>query len=286
MTRFHWFLVLLIVVLAGCEGLSERSKYLTGPEVFEWNRDDFRVKGNDAMLGGVNLSQGELSVYFRGFPPGTRVSVGDLSETTDEEGGYLLLKAPVGPLYGEIATDDLSNASLDHLMIGVTPPGGELIEVPAPPMRVLVVEDWLGRIVDGPLLFTGEAKGASGEISNIYWHQGVEHHFFGTPAKTLREIQAIAIMETHKVGERTCTGYKDEAGRDTEVSLRLERNDVKIYDRRSGEMLRSKSFAPVDRCPNSTFSHDGEMPATGTVVPEDEIKAWLAAQLPIGADRP
>lgn len=93
-------LMVSLGLAAGCGDPAENGQYLTGRDAVTWESERrFRIAGNDEMLGQVNLSEGRLNFYVHQFPPGTTISVGDESATTNAE-GYAQVEGDVTRLIG------------------------------------------------------------------------------------------------------------------------------------------------------------------------------------------
>lgn len=273
-------LLMLVPLLGACESLEERAQYLTGPEAIVWTSDeDFAVQGQDDMKGHINATNSSLHVYLTGFPPGTVVSVGDQTNTV-RSNGAANIEAPVTSLFGRVSTEDFLAASIEGVGLTLRPPGREPFSVALPAQDVSRPDAHLLSIVNGALLYAGEETNvAARPPGTIYWPHGASHDLVGAPAETFGDIDAIATMEHVVSGIRVCSGYQGSGGGSRELTLELVEHVVRVYDRRTGTSLMENRFAPIDRCPDSAFTFEGQAFRTQTVLPEDDIRTWLQAQV-------
>jgi hypothetical protein len=101
----------------------------------------------------------------------------------------------------------------------------------------------------------------------------------GVQASTLAGIDAIAVMTEVETGRRVCPGYQAGDGNVVDLTLKLTEHVIKVYDRRTGTSSSEQGFPPIDRCPDSSFSFQGQAFETQTVLPEADIRAWLEGQV-------
>ncbi len=272
-------LPLLLALIAGCESLEDRAKYLTGPDVIEWQSNDrFTVTGQDDMRGSVNLSQGILKVYLSGFPPATKFTLGDQSMDV-RDNGAADLETEMTPFFGSISTADFLRGKVEGASLELQAPGQPAFTVVLPPRDALMLEIHLASVKEGPLLYVGEQATAVPTPKTIHWYHGASNDLVGVQATHLAGIDAIAITEEVTAGTRICPGYQAGDGSERDLTLRLTDHVVTVYDRRTGTPLVEHSFPPIDRCPGSTFTMQGQAFETQTVLPEDDIRAWLTEQV-------
>ncbi|MED5370312.1 MAG: hypothetical protein VX899_04785 [Myxococcota bacterium] len=265
--------------------LQERAQFLTGPEAFVWSDDRFEVQGEDEMRGSVSLSDGELSVYFFGFPPGTELLVGDTTVSADAEGR---MKADVSAFayFNSIKLPAPNESSwntgtLGGLTLQVTPPGGQAFSVPVPDQTVYFPgEDLVEAAKRGPVLFHGETNADPEQIKAIYYDNGYDEVVLGM-AQTIGELDALAFVQRVTVKEITCDGYVDEAGNPTSpVILQVQDAKVQVFGRRSGKVLAEKTFPSKNEdCPSSVYSFDSSQQKRSSHMPREEMQAWVKAQV-------
>lgn len=269
------FLVLLS--LGGCEGLDDRSAYLTGPDAIEWtNYATHVVSAHDGMRGGVSLSDGVLHATLSGYPPGTQLQLGDELATADAQGDAHV-EIPVSPLYGGVPTADMRDAPLDGLLVTIQPPGGDPIPLTVPTQRLRRMPDHLASVVDGPIRYTGEGPD-DGPAHTAYWHAGGDALFVGAPAATLADIDVIAVHTQTEVGITLCDGYLNDNGTERDLDMAHMETTVSVYGRRSGALLRTRTFAPIERCPPSLTLKDHTVTIASPLQTE-AVRAWLAELL-------
>lgn len=273
--------LLFLSALTACTDLASRAEYLTGPEAFVWEEQEFSVQGKKKMAGSINLSDGELSFWLRGFPPGTQVEVGGAALTADE-GGYGSLETDVSAAFGRLAvSEEWNTAELSGLSASVTPPGGQAFQVTLPPTTVYFPGEALREgIVKGPVLYEGETEGDA-PIANVYMYNGYDNVVFGAP-KTFADFDGVAVVTRTTLKEVVCDGYVDDAG-NAAPNVILERQDARVdlYGRRSGKIVATHTFPPAeDRCPTNVFSFDNGQQKRPSFVPKEAIAEWVEAQLP------
>ncbi len=262
---------------SGCKDLDGRSKYLTGPEVFQWTSHQFSVREQDDMWGAVNLSRGSLSIFVREFPPGTELEVVAESATVSDEGYAAIKDVSILHLLGPIPLDTIGEAELNGLTFTVTPPGLDSVRVPIPPIRVLFVDELILANIDGPLPFEGDPSESPGPPRNAVWFHNFGHSMFGKPAPVLSDVDAFVKLERTGTRTKICSGYKDDQGRSApDVTLKLQDTVVTVHARRSGSTFAAKTFPPVEECPRYVVGRTGDT----SKEPTEAIEAWLATAIP------
>jgi hypothetical protein len=274
-------LAAIAAIFIGCENLEERTRYLTGPEAFEWeSHTRFHIKGKKDMWGQANVSQGTLSVFLRAFPPGTTLTVGLETATADDQ-GVANAGTDIAVLFGTLPTEAVarSEATLEGATFTITPPNGEPIEVPIPPKTIYGVKDTLLSVVEGPVLFTGETD-VEGPIRNAIWWHGIEQTVIGAPAPTVADIDAVVFVERPEGTTKKCTGYTDDKGNpQPDVTLHLKDTVVTIHERRTGRRVATRTFPPDDECPAWLTAETGRKTSRTSPEPVDEVRAWLTEQI-------
>lgn len=282
-TRALLFSLLTItaVPLVGCENLAKRTQYLTGPEVFEWESDiRFHIAGEKDMWGQAMVVEDKLTVFFREFPPGTLLTVGNSEATADDE-GYATAETKISALFGALPTAGVGSleATLEGATFSVTPPGGAAIEVTLPPQQAYGVKDTLLSVAQGPLLFSGEVEGP-GPIRNAIWWHFSGQEIIGTPAATVAELDAVVVVERPEGTTKACTGYTDDSGNpQPDVTLHLKDTVVVIYERRTGSEVAKTTFPPDPECPTWLTAEKGSAASRDSSLPLDDIRAWIGTQV-------
>ena len=269
--------LLLFLSTTGCESLAERGKYLTSASAFEWERERFKVAGQDEMWGQVGVYEGKLSFFAKGFPPGTQFTVGGVTATAGDDGNAQL-DAPAVGLYGVLPFGTIEMPTVEGATMTVAAPGATALEVPLPSIRVSFAGEVLLAAAKGPVLFAGEEPG-DGPIANIVFNATAqEPTVIGTAPKTFADVDAVAIMTIEPTGETVeCTGYVDDAGNALPtVALELAHTTIAVHARRTGKQLATKRFDPVRSCPESfTKWSDESKTRLQAYIPTGEIEPWL-----------
>jgi hypothetical protein len=274
-------LTVTAVPLVGCENLEKRTQYLTGPEVFEWESDiRFRIAGEKDMWGQAMVTQDQLTVFFREFPPGTVLTVGNSTATADDE-GFATAETKISALFGGLPTAGVGSleAVLEGATFSVTPPGGKAIQVTLPPQKAYGVKDTLLSVAQGSLLFSGEVEGP-GPIRNAIWWHFSGQEVIGTPAATVAEIDAVVVVERLGDATKICTGYTgDDGSPQPDVTLHLKDTVVAIYERRTGREVAKTTFPPNPECPTWLSVEKGFAASRDSSEPLDDMRAWIATQV-------
>jgi hypothetical protein len=271
----------LLLATTGCESLAERSKHLTSASAFEWTNERFKIAGEAEMWGQVGVYEGKLSFFAKGFPPGTRFTIGTATATAGEDGDAQL-ETPAQSLYGVLPFGTVEMPTIEGAAMKVEAPGASALDVPLPPIRVPFVGSVLLEAAKGPVLFAGEDP-SDAKLANIVFDATAQQPMVvGSAPKTLADVDAIAIMTLEPTGQtKECTGYVNEQGQAMPpVQLKLAHSTVAVHRRRTGEQLASKRFDPVEECPASFMKWSDEDPTSlRPYVPTGAIQAWLASVL-------
>lgn len=272
---------LLVLGASGCESLSERGKYLTGADAFSWTDERFRIKDKEDMWGQVGVYEGKLDFFAKGFPPGTKFSVGTTTATTDDEGNAKL-EAPAQDLYGALPFGKVEMPTVEGVKMTVETPGAEAFEITLPPISVPFVEGVLLGATEGPVLFAGDDPEDASLDNIVLDPNSAVPLVVGAAPKTLGEVDAIAVMNIEPTGQtKECTGYVDEAGKAMPpVQLKLGHTSVVVHARRTGKQLGTKVFDPVESCPESFTKWSDEDPTSlRPYIPTGDIETWLKTLL-------
>jgi hypothetical protein len=273
-------------LLGSCQNLEQRTKYLTGSDAFEWESDiRFRITQEKDMWGQAMIVDGTYSLFVKGFPPGTTISVGTATATVDEEGDAMV-ETKVVALFGSLPTASLGqpDATIDGSVFTVTPPGAAAIEVKIPPQPAYGVKDTLLTVASGPLLFSGETS-TEGPVRSAVWIDGIERRLIGAPAPTLADLDAVVIV-VRPDSERTkvCSGYTDDAGKpQPDVTMRLKDTVVKIIERRTARVVAETSFPASEECPTWLTAQKGVEEVRDSYEPTEAMLAWITERVAAGS---
>lgn len=265
----------------GCESLSERGRYLTGPEVFSWTNARFVVVGHEQMWGEIGLYDGELNFFARGFPPATRFAIGSAAALTNDDGDAAL-GVPAVAVAGGLPFVTESMPELTGLELVVEPPGADAFVVAMPPVRVAFPGEILRVAVSGPVRFSGEPAGPTVIANIVFDPAGSSPHVIGRSPRTLADVDAVAVYTVEPTGETVpCAGYVDDLGNSLpEVALALAHTSVAVHARRTGERIAERRFEPVRTCPPSfTKWSDENETRLDPYIPMGEIDGWLGTVL-------
>ncbi len=268
--------------IAACTDLGARTEYLTGPEAFTWESDTrFKVAAEPDMWGQVAIYDNEISLFVKGFPPGTVIRAGAAEATVDDEGDAMV-KSPSTGLFGAAPVPQERDGTVSQGGVGfeVQVAGQPAVVVPIPELKVQPTR-LLEQVSLGPVVFLGEDS-ASGAVDNALLLGPVDHVLVGTAA-ALRDLDAVAVPVRTGDTARTCTGYTADGQAAPDIQLLLKSTDVTLYERRTGKVLASQSFPPNDECPSFVTSRAGEKTVRESVFPEKEIEAWLRTVVPAPA---
>src|SRR5262249_23474031 len=146
-------------------------------------------------------------------------------------------------------------------------PGVPLVLKPAdqPPLSIKLqpqrvsfqIDDLLKKAENGPLLFGKEAAHSGPPRSLMVVNYN--HKTFG-PAATLADLDALAFehLAAQPKGTKVCGGYTSSGKKMPDVTLLLKETEVSVVDRRSGNILQKKTFAPDPSCPMFVMTRSGE----------------------------
>lgn len=263
--------------LSACEeALEDRARHLTGPEAIEWTSGQrFVVAAQPEMRGYLNLSDGMLEVSLTGFPPGTQATLGSQTVAV-RDNGAANLETRMTAYYGAVSTRSFLEGKVEGASLELAAPGQPSFVVTLPAQTARVLDTHLLSVAEGPLLYVGETPVAVKPPRSLFWHHGADNEILGAPAATLGQIDAIGVLRSAATGQRVCPAYQGKDGSVADLTLELTEYSVTVYDRRTGEALADRSFPPVDRCPDSSFQFAGKVFKTTTVLPEADVRAWLA----------
>lgn len=256
----------------------------TTPLDIEWVKDDkFQVKGKPTQYGDVTIFRSTYQVTIHGFPKGTKWSALDKKGIADSDVFAIIKILDMTEKIGTVPADaeKQRDAKLDpEATLTLELPGGEKADIKLPPSDLgLSVDEMLKKVENGPVLF-GKEPPDEKPMESILFIQGITPELFGR-ATVLRDVDAVAkaTLLPDVKGTKKCTGYKDNAGKPTsDIELNLKETEVVIYERRTGNVVTKKTFAPDDGCPMFAFRRADEK-GKDSSIPSEPIKAWLKTQI-------
>ena len=255
---------------------------LSGPLELEWsNERKFVVKSDEALYGEVAIFEGTYQITFHGFPEGTRWKVAEKSGRIESAIYDIVKLENVEGQFGGIPVAKYR----DHLLgpkakLEMELPSGkassiELRQIDAA-MSVLSV---LERVKNGPVLFEGEPKKESGR-SNVLLLETASMKLFGQ-AVLLQDVDQVAMTRrlSEIKGRKTCSGYKDRAGKPLpDVMIRFKETETIVFDRRTGAVVQKKIFPPDEGCPMFRISIGSEREREqDSYPPTRDIESWLSS---------
>ncbi len=251
------------------------------PLEIDWiDEDEFVVDGYAELTGRVHIaSDGQYTLMLKGFPEGTRWTVGDREGRIDTDYARVIELDNLRDQLGAAPADDVgarklgieSNLTLVVPLVGT----GEsaLPEVSAG----FAIRSAIDAVENGrPLRFENEPEPTSS--TSIVLSQRNRTEVFG-PAETIDEVDLVAFVTKlpEVKGEVVCSGYEDSDGDPRpDLTIRLKEYRVRVFDRRTGELAHERVVPPRDDCPTYRFDDDTER---DSYRPSDEIEEWLRSLL-------
>lgn len=217
-----------------------------------------------ACSGGFNY--GKLTVTA---PKGTVVALGEQSATVGAEG-----KAEIAYAIERHLSQPIATLNTITLPLSLTFPNGKLTTTLS--AEVLQTERWplwwlqktgkKGRTLPGEPAYNGKPR--------VMWAES--HGYFGTP-KVVHEVDLIAKYTT-RTKKRSCGRFRARSGgKSVRYHVKAETEAWKIFDRRTGKRIASKTFrARYPKCPRTI--RRGES-ADINYVSKKTSRAWLRSQL-------
>jgi hypothetical protein len=275
-------IIAAIVALRAPRGVQIVPAALTGPIELEWsNERKFVARSNEGIYGEVTIFEGSYQATLHGFPEGTRWKVGEKGGRIESDIYDIIKLEDVEGQFGKIPIAKYR----DHLLgpkakLELELPSGqatsiELRQVDAA-MSVLSV---LERVKNGPVLFEGEAKKDNGR-RNVLLLETASMKLFGS-AVLLEDVDQVAFTRrlSEIKGRKTCTGYKDRAGKPLpDVTIRFKETEATVLDRRTGVVVQKKIFPPDEECPMFRISIGGDREREqDSYPPTRDIESWLSS---------
>lgn len=270
--------IVALLVPRGVRGLGS----LRGPLELEWsNERKFVVKSDESLYGEVTIFEGTYQITFHGFPEGTKWKVAEQSGRIESNIYDIVKLENVEGQFGKIPVAKYRDYRMGpKARLELELPSGQaafldLRQVDA----AMSVLSMLERIKNGPVLFEGEPAKQSGQ-RNVLLLETASMKLFG-PAVLLHDVDQVAITRrlSEIKGRRTCSGYKDRAGKSLpDLTIRFKETEATVFDRRTGAVVQKKTFPPDESCPMFSFSigrdRDSEQ---DSYTPTRDIESWLSS---------
>ncbi|WP_438008064.1 hypothetical protein WME89_04730 [Sorangium sp. So ce321] len=255
---------------------------LRGPFELEWsNGRKFVVKSDEAINGEVSIFEGSYQIVFHGFPRGTRWKVAEKSGRIESDIYDIVKLDNVEGQLGKIPAAKYRDYLLGpKATLALELPSGQAASIELRQVdAVMSVLSVLERVKNGPVLFEGEPKQDSGQ-SNVILLETASMKLFGQ-AVLLQDVDQVAITRRlpEIKGRKTCTGYKDRAGKPLpDLTIRFKETETTVFDRRTGAVVQKKTFPPEEECPMFRLSLDGDREREqDSYAPTRDIEAWLSS---------
>jgi hypothetical protein len=275
---------LVVMVAIGVALLAPRGARVpasfSGPLELEWsNERKFVARSDEALYGEVTIFEGNYQITLHGFPEGTRWKVAEKSGRIESDIYDIVKLENVEGQFGKIPVAKYR----DHLLgpkakLELELPSGQaasidLRQVDASMSVLSVIE----RVKNGPVLFEGEPTKDSGP-RNVLLLETASMKLFGS-AVLLQDVDQVAITRrlSEIKGQKTCTGYKDRAGKPLpDLTIRFKETEATVFDRRTGAVVQKKVFPPDEACPMFRISIGGDRDREqDSYPPTRDIEAWL-----------
>lgn len=249
----------------------------------QWKDEEtFRLEGHPEVYGQFGDYEGQYQVTLHKFPEGSRWKVMG-KEGEVESNIYDIIKiADIQDQLGKVDASDWQKAvvKLEGTLV-VDLKGGGRVEVKMPPINAASsVEAVLKKIENGPVVFAGEPPDVDPMQNVMLFSGSLSWKLFGR-GSVMQDVDGIAVqrMLPEVKGKKTCSGYKDNAGKDMpSFELLLKETKVVIYVRRTGQVAETKVFPPDEECPRFTFRRAGEK-TDDSSIPTQDIEDWLRSRV-------
>jgi hypothetical protein len=251
------------------------------PLELTWAPDPFRGDESRFTLAGGGLGRASgngfrLSVHLAEIPVGTQYDVGGVRGVVTADTASREVWVDVLPKLAAVRWADRDRVDLG-ISMKLALPDGRTGEATIPPLSF--ESSWLvlGSTGQKGVVFGDEPIEAYRPDGLIYASDhGVR--FFGS-ARTFAEIDFLATdgpsgIET---GRKTCRGYQNERGnRVADITLVLRGRDVNVLDRRTGQVVHTRSFPPDTSCPMVGLA-TGDQREVISGVSSAAVERWLKA---------
>ena len=193
------------------------------------------------------------------------------------------IPAAADVMLAEVSMDELleiSGGGYYDLLVSLTFPSGDVasgqLNLSAMQQKSAVAT-LFNEVVNGPVALTNEG---TGHAILVYPPELTSRMIHLEEIQSLGDVHYVALVEQVNVGERGCGSYQNSAGEWGSAIVQVYDHIVKLYDRRSGELMAENTFnAPSSGgCPTSFNSAVGR--GGGAVKPSaSEEYAWMREQI-------
>jgi hypothetical protein len=253
-----------------------------------WSKsaDDIKLAiDNTPITGEVVVIGVDAKVTFDHVPEGTKLQVGsgemkaakyDLPTLPIDFGSLIASLPPRRALAGETKIDTKTD-------VRVTFPDGVQVTGTVPPLStssaLAGIETALKH--NKPVLFGHEAYEPPKRHTTLYLAGAgaeLDDEIVGG-AKTMHDIDLVATraFRPPRAANKKCRGYAEVGGGGPRVDLDLFLIDweIRVYERRTGKLLETKTIAASSACPSELMAKDGR----GEAQPSDSaVAAWLRSR--------
>jgi hypothetical protein len=249
------------------------------PLELDWvSESEFAVRGHATMQGQVRISSdGEYRLTLRGFPERTRWQVGERRGLVQTSALAFGVVAEVRDELGSVPVSSYRTHGLGPVetLVIELPSGREgSIELKPVAATFAILGAFEGVKHRRPLRFADEPE--PGEARSLLLHASSRAQVYG-PAETFAEVDLVAFRETHpEVLEELPCSFEPLGELPTEQTMQLKASEVRVYDRRTADLVYTERFSPSSRCPTMPMGRGDSFVRTAT---SREIEGWLLSLL-------
>jgi hypothetical protein len=245
--------------------------------VASWSDDAMRPKlvfdgSQGDYSASINASFGKLMVFVRGSDVPSHTVLRYEDQTVEIDNGYGSLDVTLGYPLGAVELEDV----VDHqrkVDIGfefqVELPGHEPATVKLPPLSLRsAASSSFAEVAKGRVEFVGEPTDDGVRDSVVQLNRLNSIEAVIGPAKLLQDIDLVSIEAQVPTDQRKpCKGY---TGGD--INFTIEHTTVRVYDRRTSELVAETTLVPSNKCPRVAMATDGQ---ASHYVEQDAKLEWL-----------
>jgi hypothetical protein len=238
-------------------------------------RDRFDIVGLPAK-GAFRASGKTLKISFYDLPKGTKYEIGSEKDTVQD--AIMSLDIDISPQLVQANLRDLgASGKLDlGLTLKLELPDRRRGELKLPPLRMSLDEQF-DHVRVGAISFGNEPED-TGASKTLVFRDSMSWEIFGQPGM-LFELDWIAVWDRlPEEGTKRCTEYRKDKN-SSDITLSLKKTEVTIYDRRTGSVVKKKTFNASSECPKIVARTPGAPPVQDSTVPLGDIKQWLQSEV-------
>jgi hypothetical protein len=250
------------------------------PLQIEWTKDTIgNSKGTIQGGGEIEVSgyKGKYHITMRDLPKWSKWKTGTQNGKTNSSLELVdveIIDKIANLTWKELdAVDPMSELELELQ-------DGRTGKTKLPPIGLgYTVREMLKTVENAPLQFGKEPDDPKKQDS-LYWPDGISDKQVYGKAGKLYEIDWVLVV--HKLGgakgTKTCSGYQNQGKPMPDIMLQLKETEATIFDRRTGDVVEKKVFAPGSECPMFTFQREGD-PTTDSSTPYFAIESWVRTRI-------